>query len=223
MNKLIAVIPIRKGSQRVKHKNFKPFGDKNLLIHKIEILKKLDFIDEIIINTDSDKAISIAKKLSVKYFKRDAYFASSQCVNSEFWKNVADNTKSEFIMFANCTSPLIKLSTYKDIISLSKKFIEKNKFDSINTVTEIKEFLFKDNKPINFKLNKAPNSQNLPNIVKLNFAINILKTKQMSSGKSLIGKKPYLYKLNEIEGLDINTEYEFSFAEFLYKNKKNLK
>ena len=62
MNKLIAVIPIRKGSQRVKHKNFKPFGDKNLLIHKIEILKKLDFIDEIIINTDSDKAISIAKK-----------------------------------------------------------------------------------------------------------------------------------------------------------------
>tara|TARA_B110000858_G_C17765401_1_gene456765 strand:+ start:717 stop:1388 length:672 start_codon:yes stop_codon:yes gene_type:complete len=222
MNKLIAIIPIRKGSQRVKHKNFKPFGGKNLLIHKIEILKKLDFIDEIIVNTDSDKAISIAKKLGVKYFKRDAYFASSQCVNSEFWKNVADNTKSEFIMFANCTSPLIKLSTYKDIISLSKKFIEKNKFDSINTVTEVKEFLFKDNKPINFKLNKAPNSQNLPNIVKLNFAINILKTKQMSSGKSLIGKKPYLYKLNEIEGLDINTEYEFSFAEFLYKNKKNL-
>ena len=222
MNKLIAVIPIRKGSQRVKHKNFKPFGGKNLLIHKIEILKKLDFIDEIIVNTDSDKAISIAKKLGVKYFKRDAYFASSQCVNSEFWKNVADNTKSEFIMFTNCTSPLIKLSTYKDIISLSKKFIDKNKFDSINTVTEVKEFLFKDNKPINFKLNKAPNSQNLPSIVKLNFAINILKTKQMSSGKSLIGKKPYLYKLNEIEGLDINTEYEFSFAEFLYKNKKNL-
>ena len=222
MNKLIAIIPIRKGSQRVKHKNFKPFGGKNLLIHKIEILKKLDFIDEIIVNTDSDKAISIAKKLGVKYFKRDAYFASSQCVNSEFWKNVADNTKSEFIMFTNCTSPLIKLSTYKDIISLSKKFIEKNKFDSINTVTEVKEFLFKDNKPINFKLNKTPNSQNLPNIVKLNFAINILKTKQMSSGKSLIGKKPYLYKLNEIEGLDINTEYEFSFAEFLYKNKKNL-
>ena len=217
MNKLVAVVPIRKGSQRVKHKNFKSFGGKNLLIHKIEILKKLDFIDEIIINTDSDKAISLAKKLGVKYFKRDAYFASSQCVNSEFWKNVADNTKSEFIMFTNCTSPLIKLSTYKDIISLSKKFIEKNKFDSINTVTEIKEFLFKDNKPINFKLNKAPNSQNLPNIVKLNFAINILKTKQMSSGKSLIGKKPYLYKLNEIEGLDINTKYEFLFAEFLHK------
>ena len=219
MNKLVAVVPIRKGSQRVKHKNFRPFAGKNLLIHKIRMLKKLDFIDEIIINTDSDKAISIAKKMDVKYFKRDNYFASSKCLNSEFWKNVADNTKSEFIMFTNCTSPLIELNTYKEIISYSKKFFKNNKFDSLNTVTEIREFLFKDNKPINFKLNKTPNSQNLPNIVKLNFAINILNTKQMSSGKSLIGKKPFLYKLNEIEGLDINSEYEFSFAEYLFKKR----
>lgn len=71
MNKLVAVVPIRKGSQRVKHKNFKPFGGKNLLIHKINILKRLNFLDEIIINTDSEKAISIAKKLNVKYFKRE--------------------------------------------------------------------------------------------------------------------------------------------------------
>ena len=48
MHKLVAVIPVRKGSQRVKNKNFKPFGSKNLLIHKIETLKKLDFLDEII-------------------------------------------------------------------------------------------------------------------------------------------------------------------------------
>ena len=41
----------------------------------------------------------------------------------------------------------------------------------------------------------------------------------MSSRKSLVGKKPYLYKLDEIEGLDINSEFEFSFAEFLFKKK----
>ena len=31
--------------------------------------------------------------------------------------------------------------------------------------------------------------------------------------------EPYLYKLNEIESLDINSEFEFSFAEFLFKKK----
>lgn len=217
MHKIVAVIPIRKGSQRVKNKNFKPFGNKNLLIHKIEMLKKLDFLDEIIVNTDSEKAISIAKKFNIKYFKREKFYASSKCLNSLFWKNIADNTDSEYIMFTNCTSPLIRLETYKNIISIFNKNILKKKYDSINTITEIKEFLFKDNKPINFKTNKTPNSQDLPNIVKLNFAINILKTKQMSSMKSLVGKKPFLYKLDETEGLDINSKHEFLFANFLYK------
>ncbi len=217
MHKLVAVIPVRKGSQRVKNKNFKSFGSKNLLIHKIETLKKLDFLDEIIINTDSDKAISIAKKFNIKYFKRSKFYASSKCLNSVFWKNVADNTNSEYIMFTNCTSPLISLKTYKDIISIFNKKTFKKKYDSLNTISEIKEFLFKDNKPINFKINKTPNSQDLPNIVKLNFAINILKTKTMSSMKSLVGRRPFLYRLDEVEGLDINSRYEFSYANFLYK------
>ena len=39
MKNLVAVVPIRKGSQRVKHKNFRTFAKKNLLIHKIEVLK----------------------------------------------------------------------------------------------------------------------------------------------------------------------------------------
>ena len=219
MNKLVAVVPIRKGSQRVKNKNFRTFVDKNLLIYKIKLLKKLDFLDEIIINTDSEKAISIAKKMKVKFFRREDYYASSHCLNSDFWKNVADTTNSEYIMFTNCTSPLIKLKTYENIISIFKDIYKTKEYDSINTVTEIKEFLFKNSKPINFSLNKTPNSQDLPNIVKLNFAINILKTKQMSSKKSLIGRKPFLYNLDEREGLDINTEHEFSFAEFLYKKQ----
>ena len=65
MKKIVAVVPIRKGSQRVKNKNFKSFCGKNLLIHKIIALKKVKNIDEIIINTDSEKAISIAKKCSM--------------------------------------------------------------------------------------------------------------------------------------------------------------
>ena len=157
--------------------------------------------------------------MKVKFFRREDYYASSHCLNSDFWKNVADNTNSEYIMFTNCTSPLIKLKTYENIISIFKDIYKTKEYDSINTVTEIKEFLFKDSKPINFTLNKTPNSQDLPNIVKLNFAINILKTKQMSSKKSLIGRKPFLYNLDEREGLDINTEHEFSFAEFLYKKQ----
>ena len=106
-NNLVAVVTVRKGSQRVKNKNFKPFASKNLLIHKINVLKKLKNLDEIIINTDSLQAIKIAKKMKVNFFKRDKYYASSTCSNSEFWSNIAKNTNSKYIMFTHCTNPLV--------------------------------------------------------------------------------------------------------------------
>lgn len=38
---ITAVIPVRKGSKRVKNKNLRKFNKKNLLIYKIEKLKKI--------------------------------------------------------------------------------------------------------------------------------------------------------------------------------------
>ena len=82
MNKIIkAVIPVRAGSQRVKNKNLRNFNGKNLLIHKIEKLKKVKGLSDIIVNTDSVEAIEIAKKYKVNFWKRDEYYASSKCLN----------------------------------------------------------------------------------------------------------------------------------------------
>ena len=118
---LVAVVTVRKGSQRVKNKNFRAFAGENLLIHKIKVLKKVKKLDEIIINTDSLKAIKIAKKMKVNFFKRDNYYASSTCSNSEFWSNIAKNTNSKYIMFTHCTNPLVSEKTYNDFINVFKK------------------------------------------------------------------------------------------------------
>jgi CMP-N-acetylneuraminic acid synthetase len=214
-NYLTAVIPVRSGSQRVKNKSFRNFNKKNLLEYKIEKLKKIKLIDQIVVNTDSNVAISIAKKLNVSYWRREKYFASSSCSNSEFWQYVAKTTESKFIMFTNCTSPLLKIENYKKIIDKFEK-VKKNN-DSLNTVTEVKEFLCHKNKPINFSFNKAPNSQKLPDIVKLNFAVNILPRKTMIERKSVLGKKPFFYKIDEVEGFDIDSMLDFKFAENLHK------
>ncbi len=217
INDLTAVIPVRKGSQRVKNKNFRKFFKKNLLIYKIEKLKKIKRIKKIIINTDSEKAIKIAKKYKIDYFKRENYFASSKCSNSDFWSYIAKTTKSQYIMFTNCTSPLVSEKNYNEIINKFSKY--KKKYDSFNTVSLVKEYLYHKNKPLNFKIGKTQNSQDLPKIYKLNFAINILSTNLMKNKKTLIGRKPFFYLLNDIEGFDIDTPLDFKIAEFLFKNK----
>ena len=64
--KLTALVPVRKGSQRVKDKNIKNFGGTSLLELKIKNLKKISLIDEIIVNSDSDDMLDIGKKLEQK-------------------------------------------------------------------------------------------------------------------------------------------------------------
>ena len=215
---LTAVIPVRKNSQRVKNKNLKKFHNTNLLKIKIDQLKKIKTIDKIIVNTDSEKAIELAKINNIDYHRRDKQFASSKCSNSDFWSHIAETTNSEFIMFTNCTSPLISLNTLTEFIKIFK--LKKNIFDSFNTTTIVKEYLYYKNKPLNFIVGKTQNSQDLPDIQKFNFASSIISKNMMLKKKTVIGNKPYLFKLSEVEGFDIDTEYDFNFAEYLYKKNK---
>ena len=216
MNKLTAVIPVRQGSQRVKNKNFKPFCGKSLLEHKIDMVKKLP-VEKIIVNTDSKHAIEIAKKNKIDYFERDEYHASNECTNSEYHEYLANVTNSENIIIAQVTAPLISYETYIEAIDL----FYNNKCDSLMSVKEVKEFLWFENKPVNYELNNAPNSQNLPDFFTPTFGIVIVKKESMLKDKNFICGKPFFYKISQEESIDIDTNVDFDFAEFLFK-KKNL-
>lgn len=212
--KITAVIPIRKGSQRVPNKNFKEFyKGKNLLELKIEDLLSVQLIDDIVVNTDSDDAINIAKKYGVSYFKREPYYASSQCSQSDFFKNLAETTDSDIIIHTPCTSPMIKVDTMYDAIN---RFIISNN-DSCNAVGLVKEYLWLNNTPLNYELsNNVPNSQDLPDVLKLTFGFNILSKQLMIEKSNVVGNNPLFYIVDEIEETDIDTQIDFDFAKFLY-------
>jgi CMP-N-acetylneuraminic acid synthetase len=213
--KITAVIPIRKGSQRVPNKNFKEFyKGKNLLELKIENLLQIQLIDEIVVNTDSEDAIQIAKKYGVSYFEREPYYASSECSQSDFFRNLAETTNSDIIIHTPCTSPLIKVDTVYDAIN--RFMISDN--DSCNAVGLVKEYLWLDNQPLNYKIvnNNVPNSQDLPNVLKLTFGFNIISKQLMIERSNVVGYTPLFYIVDEIEETDIDTQLDFDFGKFLY-------
>lgn len=59
--KITAVIPIRSGSQRVKDKNLRRFGDTTLMELKIKNLLRVPELDRVIVNTNSEEAIDIVR------------------------------------------------------------------------------------------------------------------------------------------------------------------
>ena len=209
------LIPVRAGSERVKNKNIKPFAGSNLLSIKIQQMNSIKEIDGVIVNSNSDEMLNIAKELGAETVKREEYYATSSVSMNEVYKNMAEHCDCDVILFADATNPLVTTETVSNCI---KTYIENlDKYDSLTTVNEIKQFMWQNGKPINYDKNRKPRSQDLPDIVALNHAISIIPKNLMIEKKDIIGDRPLLYKINSLEATDIDTELDFEFAEYMYK------
>jgi CMP-N,N'-diacetyllegionaminic acid synthase len=59
----------------------------------------------------------------------------------------------------------------------------------------------------------------LPDIQAISYGISIISKELMIKRRNVVGYKPLLYPLSEVEAVDIDTELEFEFAEYLYNKK----
>lgn len=212
-----ALIAVRSGSQRVKNKNLRPFAGSTLLELKITQLKRISRLDDIVVNSNDDEMLKIASRMGCEVVKRDEYYASNEVSMSDVYQNMAENIDADTIAYINVTNPLLEDETVCKAIDMF--YMQREKYDSLNSAHLIKEFLFMNNRPINYDLRNQPRSQDLPDIMAINFAVNILDRKTMIENRNVVGLKPYLFCIDELEATDIDNEIDFTFSEFVYNLK----
>ena len=212
-----ALVAVRSGSVRVKNKNLRPFAGSNLLVLKLEQLKRINQLDGIIVNSNDDEMLEIACNMGCETVKRDEYYASNSVVMSEVYRNMAENANADILAYINVTNPLLEDGTIENAIE--DYMAHRDEFDSLNSAHLIKEFMFLDGKPLNYDLLHQPRIQDLPDIVALNFAVNILDRQTMIDCMNVVGKRPRLFIIDELEASDIDNPIDFDFTEFVYKKK----
>mgnify|MGYP001365361928 FL=1 len=218
MTKITAIIPVKGKSSRIKNKNLKKFHKSSLYEIKLDQLSKCKNFDEMIVSSESEKVLNIAKKKNFKTHKRDKKFSTDTVPMSDVYKNIASEINCENIAWINVTNPLVSSKEYDEA---AKKFKSLNlkKYDCLLSVFEIQDYFIYKNKPINFKRTPWPRSQDLQGLLSLSFAINILKRENMIKWKSCVGKKPYYFKLSQLTSWDIDFIHDFRFCEYIYKQK----
>ena len=183
---------------------------------KIEQLKKIKSINNIVVSSDCEKMLEIAKDCGVQTHIREKYYASSEATNSEFFHNLALSIDGDHLMYSPVTCPLISRETYLECI-------EKYQLaENVVTVSPVKHHLWLDGNPLNYNIEESPNSQDLPDIYKITYGACIISRKNMINFKNIVTPNPTFKILNEIESLDIDTEFDFLLAEMIY-NKLRLK
>lgn len=124
-------------------------------------------------------------------------------------------TDTDLFVYAPCTSPFIKPETISQCI---RAFLNREgDTDCVSTVSSIKEFMWHDGKPVNYDPLNAPNSQNLPDIVALNFGATITSKEDLVRNRNIIGKHPKFVLTSDIEAIDIDTPLDFYIAEQIYR------
>lgn len=213
--KIKALVAVRSGSQRVVNKNIRPFAGSSLLEIKLQQLKRIPNLDGVVVNSNDEEMLKIARGLGCETVKREEYYASNQVSMSDVYRNMAENFDGDVVAYINVTNPLLRDETITNAIEEYKKLEEKH--DSLNSAHLIKEFLFKDNLPINYDLRNQPRSQDLPDIAALNFAVSIISRENMIECKNVVGYRPNIYLIDDVEATDIDNQIDFDFAEFMYK------
>lgn len=218
---LSVFLPIRKNSQRVPNKNVKNFAgvEGGLTKIKLDQLINVSNIDKIILSTDCEIAISIAKKInSNKVFidNRPEEFCRSDTTTDDLIEYVNTIVKKGTILWTHVTSPFINEKTYYNAIDFFLK--NKNKYDSLMSVSYLKNFFWKENKPLNYKreILKWPHTQNIEPIIEINNGIFITEKEVYEKLNDRIGTNPYLYETNKIQSFDIDWPQDFNIAEKIY-------
>ena len=212
---IVALIPVREGSQRVKNKNFIDFaGRRSLLDIKIDDLKQAGCFDRIYISSDSDRAKQIAKENGIDFLER----ATEMCQSSVIWADVVEHIMSTIpgnpvVIWALATSPLFKRYT-----NAVEDFLANKENDSLVAVLPKKSFFInKFGRGINYNPGYwHPYSQELETYYEVTGACYIGRKSDMLKWKYWFGIKPHLFEVSETEAIDVDTLEQFKFAQKLH-------
>ena len=216
---VVALIPVREGSQRVKKKNFKPFAnEKSLLNLKIKQLQESDCFDKIYISSDSDLAKDITHEEGASFLYRDPYMCGHEARLYEY-NNYMLNTipGNPVVAWTMTTAPIF--DDYKDVV-LKYLSMDYKLYDSLITVIPHNGFLVDSNaKPINCSFGHWHLlTQELREAFEITGGVYMAKKSDQIKWSYWFGPKAYLYQTSKMKSIDVDDEEDFKIAEILHSS-----
>jgi len=234
--KILITICARGGSKGIIGKNTKIIREKHLIGYTIEAAKKFQdkYKAKISISTDSQIIIDIAKLYGVSTdYLRPSHLATDIAGKIDtirdliLYEEKLINSKYDFILDLDVTSPLRSLSDLESAYNLIKNDTDAINIFSVNNANRNPYFnMVEKNQEGYFSLVKAGKDVNVmtrqtaPNVYDLNASFYFYKRNFFDSNcNSAITDKSLIYIMNHI-CFDLDHEIDFLFMDFLLTNNK---
>ncbi len=224
-NNILGIIPARGGSKRIPRKNVKLLHGKPLITYTFDVAKKSSVLSRLIVSTDDQEVMAIAKQHGIEVpFIRPAEFATDTATDLHWVSHAVTELRrqgwnADYVVILRPTQPLRKVEDIDKAVNL----ILEKKLSSVRSLTRVKvhphwmKTLDGDiTKPFieTGKPEEAVRSQDLPPLYHLNGIVDVIDVRNLE-GTSLYGQKMGYILIESERAVDIDTEQDFEYLEFV--------
>ncbi len=231
MVNVLCTICARGGSKGVKNKNIKLLNGKPLIAYTIEQAKQSGLFQHIVISTDSDLIADTALEYGAEvFFKRSDEMASDTAGKLDVIRDAFRRSEAHYqctfdtLIDLDATAPL---RSVQDITGSYAQFLRDDNDNLITAMPSRRSPYFNlvevdgsGKVALSKKLsNGIVRRQDAPKSYDMNASIYIWKRDVILNENSLFLKKTGLFVMPEERSIDIDTQLDFEFVEFLMRKK----
>ena len=213
---IVALLPLKASSSRIKGKNFRKLYDKPLFAWMLDTLLSLDEVDKVVINTDARQILienGLVESERVLIRDRKPEICGDDVSMNKILGDDINAIPSDIYLMTHVTNPFISDKSIRGAISAFKEARKSGAADSLFTVNRFQtRFYRKDGSPINHDLNKLVPTQDLEPWFEENSNLYLFTKDSFKATDARIGLKPVLYETPKIESIDIDEEEDWQIV-----------
>ncbi len=217
-NKILAIIPARKGSKGVKEKNIRLVKSKPLIEWTLELAGSINFFDKVVVSSDCKKIKKITEKHKIDFIDRPKRISSSTAKTDDVLIHTIDYLERkelyfDYIVTLEPTSPLRKKET---VVKSIKKAVNK-KLDSLISIKVNQELIGEliNDKFIPLINQKSRRRQDRKSYFSETGVSYITNVNFLKKKKKMISKRTGFLIVDSKESIDINDEIDLKLANLL--------
>ena len=214
--RIIALLPMKANSVRVKGKNFRDFCGKPLFRWILDTLLAVEEIYQIIINTDArhilaENGLIDTERITIRDRKPEIC-GDHVSMNLVLADDVA-NIQADIYLMTHTTNPLMSSDTIRKALVAFQQAQAVGQADSLFTVDKVQtRFYRSDCSPVNHDPDNLIPTQELEPLFEENSNLYLFSAESYAKTKARIGKQPMMYEGPLCESIDIDTPGDWDFA-----------
>ena len=213
--KVVALLPMKANSERVKGKNFREIAGKPLFKWVLDTLLAVECVDLVVINTDAreilrDNGLVDSDRILIRDRKKE--LQGDLISMNLILANDIENVEADTYLMTHTTNPLLSVKT---IVSAIDRF-DTSKEDSLFTVNKIQSrFYRKDLSPVNHDPDNLIRTQDLEPWYEENSCLYLFTSDSFKKTNARIGQNPIMQETPLLESIDIDGLDDWVMAEAL--------